>query len=186
MEALSESAGYDLAPLFQQWVYAPGHPVLEYAWRWDDSSHEIALVVKQVQDTGNGTPVFQLDASAGVFTDKGVQTHPLAIRQAVQEFRIPVAGRPAAVLLDPEHNLIREVRPPAWSTEGLIAILRFAPDASDREMALERLVQNKPPDEVVRTVTDVLAVDRSEFPVFRSTVGLGELKREHLRTFFRG
>jgi aminopeptidase N len=185
MAALSESAGYDLGPLFQQWVFATGHPVLEYAWRWDDSSHEIALVVKQMQDIANGTPVFQLDASAGIFSDTGMQTHPLAIRQPVEEFRIPAARRPAAVLLDPQHNLIREVRPPAWSTEGLMAILRFAPDASDREMALEKLIQNHPSDEVVRTMTDFMAVDRGEFPVFRSTATLGGLKREALRSFFR-
>ena len=41
-----------------------------------------------------------------------------------------------AVLLDPDHDLLREVRTPAWSTEGLIAVLTCAPNAVDREMAL--------------------------------------------------
>jgi len=52
-------------------------------------------------------------------------------------------------------------------------------------MALDRLLQSQPSDEVVRVVTDVLTSDRGGFPVFRSTARLGELKREQLRSFFR-
>jgi aminopeptidase N len=107
---LTQSTGIDLEPFFQQWVYRPGHPILEYTWRWDDSLREVALVVKQVQDTSDGTPVFQFDATAGFFSNHGIQTEPLAIRRAVEEFRIKAASLPVAVLLDPEHNVIREVR----------------------------------------------------------------------------
>jgi aminopeptidase N len=181
---LSETAGIDLEPFFQQWVYRPGHPVLEYTWRWDEPSHEVAVVVKQMQETSDGTPLFELDASAAVFNERGVMTHPLAIRHATGEYRFPAATRPTAVLLDPEHNLIRELRPPAWSTEGLIAVLKFAPNASDREMALSRLLEGTPSDDVVGIATELLASDRREFPVFRSFGRLGELKRESLRSFF--
>src|SRR5262249_15730082 len=87
--------------------------------------------------------------------------------------------------LDPDHNLLRELRPPAWSTDSLVAVLRFAPDASDREMALESLMHNQPSDEIVRVVAGALAEDRGRFPVFRSTARLGELRRESLRSFFR-
>jgi aminopeptidase N len=184
-DALTESAGIDVEPFFRQWVYRPGHPILEYTWRWEESSHEVALVVKQVQAASDEASVFQFDAEAGIFSDHGIQTQPLAIRRAVEEFRIKATSRPVTVLLDPQHNVIREVRPPAWSTEGLVAVLRFAPDASDREMALGQLLQGHPSDEIIRAVTEALSSDRSEYPVFRSTARLGELKLEHLRSFFR-
>jgi hypothetical protein len=80
--------------------------------------------------------------------------------------------------------LIREVRPPAWSAEGLIAVLKFAPNAPDREVALGRLLEGTPSGEVVGIATELLASDRREFPVFRSLARLGELKRESLRGFF--
>jgi len=66
-----------------------------------------------------------------------------------------------------------------------MAVLEFAPDASDREMALDRLLQVQPSDEVLRTVTDALRADRNEYPVLRSTARLGQLKLERLRSFFR-
>jgi aminopeptidase N len=185
MATLTESGGVNLEPFFQQWVYRPGHPVLEYSWHWDAATHEIALIVKQVQDTSDGTPIFHLDGQAGVFSDAGVQHQSLVIRHAVEEFHFAAPVRPVVILLDPDHSLIRDIRPPAWSTEGLTAVLKFAPDASDREMALDRLLQGQPTDDVVQIVTNSLAADRGEFPVFRSTVRLGELRRESLRAFFR-
>ena len=183
--ALADSSGVDLEPFFQQWVYAPGHPVLEYAWHWDEALREVSLTVKQVQDTGGGVPTFQMDASVGVFFDNGFQRIPLPIRRAVEEFRTAVSRRPAAVLLDPDHNFLRELRTPAWSTDGLIAVLRFAPDASDREMALGRLLQNQTSDGTISVVANALAKDRSAFPAFRSTARLAELRLESLRQFFR-
>jgi hypothetical protein len=66
-----------------------------------------------------------------------------------------------------------------------MAVLKFAPDASDREMALGRLLQGQPPDEIILAVTEALKADRNEYPVFRSTARLGELKLERLRSFFR-
>ena len=183
--ALTDSSGVDLTLFFQQWVYSRGHPVLEYAWHWDEALREVSLTVKQVQDTADGTPIFQMDTRAAVFFDNGLQGTPLSIRRAVEEFRIAAPRRPTAVLVDPDHNFLRELRPPAWSTEGLTAMLRFAPDASDREMALERLIQNQPSDETVRVVAEAMAEDRGPFPVFRSAARLGELRRESLRSFFR-
>jgi aminopeptidase N len=185
MMALEESAGVDLGPFFQQWIYAPGHPVLEYSWRWDEGAREVALLVKQIQDTSTGTPIFQIDTSAALFSSEGVESRTLEIRHAVEEFRFAARYPPVAVLLDPEHNLIREVRLPPWSTDGWIAVLKFASDASDRAMALERLLQDRPSDPVIQAVTESLAADRGEFPVFRSTARLGELKQEGLRGFFR-
>src|SRR2546423_6700509 len=35
--ALAESSGADLDSFFQQWVYRPGHPILDYSWRWEES-----------------------------------------------------------------------------------------------------------------------------------------------------
>jgi len=185
MIALTESSAVDLESFFQQWVYRPGHPVLEYSWHWDAPAHEVALMVKQVQDTSDGTPVFEIDADLAIFSDGGVQKHPLTIRHAAEAVRFPAPVEPVAILLDPDHTFIREIRPPAWSTEALIALLRFAPDAADREMALDHLLDGEPGDAVVRTVTELLTADRGEFPVFRSSIRLAELRRESLRPFFR-
>src|SRR5206468_3919051 len=123
--------------------------------------------VKQVQDTRDGTPIFELAASVGLFSGDGIRRHPLMMSRAVEEFRIPAPSRPVAVLLDPDHDLLREVRPPTWSTEALMAVFKSARHASDREMALDRLLQGEPSDEVVRLLADALAADRGAFPVLR-------------------
>src|SRR5439155_9354850 len=53
--AMTEATGVNLQPFFDQWVYKPGHPVLDYAWTWDESKKQLTLTVKQLQDTKDGT-----------------------------------------------------------------------------------------------------------------------------------
>jgi aminopeptidase N len=36
---------------FDQWVFKPEHPVLDYSWTWDEEKKQVVLTVKQLQDT---------------------------------------------------------------------------------------------------------------------------------------
>ena len=56
MEAIRDATGQDLDWFFDQWIYSPGHPVLEIASTWDEAAQSLALQVDQVQDTVRGTP----------------------------------------------------------------------------------------------------------------------------------
>src|SRR5262249_7958432 len=39
--ALTEATGINVEPFFDQWVYKPGHPVLDYTWIWDEAKQQV-------------------------------------------------------------------------------------------------------------------------------------------------
>jgi aminopeptidase N len=184
-KALTESTGINLAPFFDQWVNKPGHPVLDYSWRWDSEARQVVLVVKQAQDRSQGTPLYDLRAKVGLITAGQLQRAGIVINQEEQEFRIASPNPPDALLLDPDHDFLRELRSPPWRAGELVHVLRFAPNAADREDAMRRLLEGNPSDLLVRAVAEAVRADRSEYPVFRSIDRLGELRRDWLRPLYR-
>jgi aminopeptidase N len=68
IEVAEEIRGMDLGWFFEQWIYKPGHPVFEISKKWDKISGELSMSVNQVQDTINGTPVFKMPLTIGIYT----------------------------------------------------------------------------------------------------------------------
>ncbi len=65
-KAMTDSSGINCEPFFTQWIYKPGHPVLDPTWTWDDSAKQVVVKVQQTQDTSNGTPIYDIDAKVGL------------------------------------------------------------------------------------------------------------------------
>jgi aminopeptidase N len=183
--AMMEATGINLAPFFDQWVYKPGHPVLDYAWAWDAAKSEVVLTVKQIQDVSDGTPVYDLVAAVGLITGGRVLREKINLNAPEREYRLRAANRPDAVLLDPDHDFLREVPALHWGAEELPAILRHAPNAVDRQEALTRLLAGTPSDAAVKLAAEAVRMDVGPFPAIRSVTRLGELKRTDLRSLFR-
>jgi aminopeptidase N len=183
--ALTEATGINLEPFFDQWVYRPGHPVLDYRWQWDELKKQVVLTVRQTQDAKDGTPIYDLSATIGLIDGSGMTRHQARINQADQEVRISAAVKPKAVLLDPDHDFLRELPTLHWTTEELPWILKFAPNAVDRAEAMDRLLSGTPSDAMVHATAEAVRADKGQFPVFRDIRRLGQLKREDLRLLFR-
>jgi len=46
--AITEASGINVEPFFDQWVYKPGHPVLDYSWTWDEAKKQaVAAAVRE-------------------------------------------------------------------------------------------------------------------------------------------
>jgi aminopeptidase N len=144
--ALSAYTKRDLKPFFDQWVRKPGHPVLDMTWTYDDTTKEVVATVKQMQNQGDGTPLYTTPLTLGLLPDPGTDTaagqkkditqrHKVTLSQTSQEFRIPSPTRPAVVLIDPDQDMLKEVRDNHWTTEQLPIILRYAPNSVDRRRA---------------------------------------------------
>ena len=134
--ALIEATGINLEPFFDQWVYKPGHPILDYTWRWDEAKKQVVLTAKQTQDTKDGTPIYDLNSTVGLIGGSGMTRKKTRINQADQEVRISVAEKPTAVLLDSDHDFLCEMPTLHWTTEELPSILKYASNAVDREEAM--------------------------------------------------
>ncbi len=183
--AMTEGTGINLEPFFDQWVFKPGHPVLDYAWAWDDAKKEIVLTVRQTQDTKDGTPIYELNVTVGWISGGRVARERSRIDKAEQTIRIVAPSKPEAVLLDPDHDFLREIPTLHWAPEELPHILKFAPNAVDREEAMRRMLEGTPSDGAVQAVAESVRADNGKFPVFRSLSTLVDLKRNDLRPLFR-
>lgn len=184
-KAMSEATGINLEPFFDQWVFKPGHPVLDYSWKWDEGQKQVVLTVKQTQDTKDGTPIYDLHATVGLIAGGKVLREKARLHQPEQEIRLTANGKPDAVLLDPDHDFLREIPKQPWSAAELPHILKYAPNVLDREAAMSRMLEGTPAESAVQAVAEAVRADRGQFPVFRNFNRLGELKREDLRDLYR-
>jgi len=183
--SMTEATGLNLEPFFDEWVYRPGHPILDYTWRWDENAKRVLLTVKQQQATTVSGPLYTLDAKIALISGDRIAREAVAISGKEQEFSFAAAAKPDAVLLDPDYDLLREVPVLHWTAEELPHILAHAPSAEDRETAMNMMLDGTPSDQTVRLVTTAVSQDRGQFPTFRSTRKLAELRREDLGPFWR-
>jgi aminopeptidase N len=184
-DAMTTTSGVSLELFFSQWIFRPGHPVLDYAWTWDPIGSAIDLKVTQLQDTAGGTPIYSFTSRVALISGGKVTRQSVTIGKRDERVRISAAEKPDAVIFDPDHEMLRELPSLHWSTEELPHILRFAPSPVDRQEALNRLVAGNPTDSVIRMLDRVISADNGRDPVFRSVARLGEIARPELRPLFR-
>ena len=182
--SMTDATGVDLEPFFEQWIFKPGHPVLDTAWTWDEPEKKVLLTVKQTQDTRDGTPTYALHATVGLIVDGRLTRTRIALHQTAEVFTLDASAKPDAVLLDPDHDFLREIPAKHWTDSELPAILKAAPNPIDRAEAMSQMLSGTPSNSALQAVTEAIRADTGAFPVF-NLGRLGELKREDLRPVFR-
>jgi aminopeptidase N len=187
-QALSESSGVALETFWSQWLDKPGHPVLDYTWEFKDigtGRGTILLTVRQNQDTSDDTPIYDIETCAGVIFSGRVVRYPVHLTAKEQTFEI--AGfSPEALILDPDHDFLREIPTLHWAAKELPAILVSAPNSNDRQEAMRRMLTDAPTAGNIALITDVLRADNAQFPAIRSVRQLANLKKPELRSFWTG
>ncbi len=135
--AIAQYSGRNVEPFFDQWVYKPGHPVLDYTWTYDGDAKQIVVDVTQSQDTKDGTPVYDLPLKFGIITNGVCERKTIELNQAAQQFKVPSAQRPDMVLLDPDHDLLIERKPYNYAARPMEQefVAKWAPSSVDREAA---------------------------------------------------
>lgn len=183
--ALTEASGVNMQPFFDQWIYKPGHPTVEYSWSYDDASKTVNLVVKQTQDQSRGIPVYQFKTEVDVFFEGSASTRvPVDLNLAEQTISFKVGAKPAALILDPDRDWLIEMKHTFAPTEAM-AVFQKAAHSVDRVSAMGILLDGEPADQTVAVVREFLAKDQDQFPQVESTSRLVDLKKESLRAFFR-
>ncbi|MCC7435779.1 MAG: M1 family metallopeptidase [Methanoregulaceae archaeon] len=178
--AMTEATGVNLEPFFDQWVYKPGHPVLDFDWKVEGGA--VVMNMKQLQDTAKGIPVFDIQAQVGVISGGKLTRYPVHLNQKEQTVQIPAAAADA-VLLDPDHDFLRELRRNHEAKE-LAAIAEFAPNAIDRAAALQKHLATDAPGAVDLAIR-LLDRDMGLHPVHENAQLLVQRREERLRPFFR-
>jgi aminopeptidase N len=101
-------SGQSLQPFFSQWLERAGAPAIAIAAAANsatDNGHELTLTLTQLE------PAYHLQVPVVVETDQGPVSHRLDLQQMQQTFTLKLAGKPQAVLLDPDVRLFRQLAP---------------------------------------------------------------------------
>lgn len=183
-EDLSEASGINLHPWFEQWIYKPGHPVIDWSWSYD-AGRKVAIVhVRQTQDTSRGIPVFDVPTHVALVDSNSLRRSPIHITAADQTFEVASASAPKSVIFDPDHEFLRELPKQPWTAEELPYVFLNAPDPTDMETAMNRMLDGTPTDAALHMIADRLRQDTRPFPAIPDTSRLAKLGREALHDFF--
>jgi aminopeptidase N len=103
---MEEASGTNLKEFFNQWLYRPGHPILEFSSAYDAKSKKINVTVTQKQA---GAP-FKMPLEIGFYLPGSDQPviEKVKIEGSSQKFSISAAQKPLKIVLDPNINLLFE------------------------------------------------------------------------------
>jgi aminopeptidase N len=189
-QAIAQETGVNVEPFFDQWIFKPGHPVLDMTWTYDGAGHTVVVHVKQQQDTSDGTPIYDTPLVLGLIEagsqgTAGFKRVTVTLNKADQEFRLPADQQPGAVLLDPDHGMLKEIKELHWADAELPFILTAAPCSLDRRRAAERLAEKGMGQPTRQLFVEALKTETSE-NVGAYLIGkLAELKDPALRPLLR-
>ena len=159
-----------------------GHPVIDVDWKYDPTAKETVVTLKQVQDTSDGTPIYDLPLTVGfLLPNTPMQTTRFRMTGAEYTVHFPGSVKPDAVLIDPDHDLLKELKINYADSETR-AILTRATCLIDRQNALRRLTEG---DAELDAKTYSLIADaaaKEENDGFASTL-LGVLRNSKEETY---
>jgi aminopeptidase N len=184
IEDITDATGINVHPWFDQWILKPGHPVLAWSYEYRPDARQLALTVKQTQDTSNGTPIYVIDTHIGVITDAGIRRIPIHLSEKEQTITLPLDAAPRAVAMDPDHEILREIPEQPWVPDELPYILRFDPNPADRLLAMNRMADTSPSEETLRAIAAVLLHDTGRFPAIVDASHLARLNAPALKEFW--
>ena len=119
-DAMEAVSGRNLDRFFQQWVHAPGHPVVEISLAHADGLLTVSVAQKQ---EGDGVPeAFVLPLRVVVVGAQGEEVVDLVVNERSRTFTLPCADEPVAVWADPGLRFLADVTlkaPRAWLLEML-------------------------------------------------------------------
>jgi aminopeptidase N len=97
---MEEASGQKLSWFFQQWMYRPGHPILDGTWSYDAPSKKVTIELAQTQPGD----VYRLPLEIAI----GAKIQKIEMTDKQQRFEIATDQAPAAVTLDPNTWMLME------------------------------------------------------------------------------
>jgi aminopeptidase N len=144
MRALEVESGRSLERFFDQWVYRPGHPVLEVKVGWEKGL--LTVDVEQTQK-GDDVAVFHFPLEIELEVGGKKQRHRREVTGRKEALAVQLDQRPAWVAFDPDFLVAAPVTLKAPS-DMLRTQLRKAPTARLRRVAAEALAERQDPPTV--------------------------------------
>jgi aminopeptidase N len=117
LRAIDKATGYNLASLFDRYVFRGGHPDYKVAYSWDNDSKLAKLTVTQTQakdnNTGSDSELFDLKIPIAFgYIDDVKTSHKLSLRihQQEQTFYFPLEKKPDFISFDVNNYILKTVK----------------------------------------------------------------------------
>ncbi|GAB3864696.1 M1 family metallopeptidase [Hymenobacter segetis] len=94
--AFEAVSGQDLNWFWNQWYFAPGHPIVTIDYTWDTAKKAETVTIKQTQ-TGQ---TFRLPFTIDYYVGGKVMHQPVTMTEATQTFTMPLSAKPDLVNVD--------------------------------------------------------------------------------------
>ncbi len=135
--AFEDITGEDLNWFWNQWFYAPGHPMLDIKYGWDETTKKASVTIAQTQDNAGVPHVFDLPMAVDVYDASGKATRQrIRLTKREQTFTFDAPSKPALINVDAEKALL-SVKTDNHTPEEFAFMYRHAPLFRDRQEALE-------------------------------------------------
>jgi aminopeptidase N len=109
-KVMEEVGGVSLERYFEQSFLRAGHPEFEVEYTWDEGSKMAGVTVKQVQQTDELTPIFELPVQLVFYTDRGRSSKRVQIKGPSESYHFQLDSEPTIVEFDPEGWLLKKLK----------------------------------------------------------------------------
>jgi len=108
MKTVKEVNGQNMDWFFKQFIFRPGHPVLEVLSNWDAEAGEVRLTVAQTQSRDHGVPIYRMPVQIGIVTPSGKRVEEVWLTSEHDTFVFPSREEPLLVRFDEGNWLLKE------------------------------------------------------------------------------
>ena len=131
VKAVEETTNSDVDQFFNQWVYGAGAPKFDISYAYDNSKHQVAVTVKQMQKVESHVGLFRVPVDVEITTSAGAHLYPMVVSKQTETFSLPASSEPLLVLFDKGGNILKRAEFHKDKKEWLYQ-LKNAADFSDR------------------------------------------------------
>jgi aminopeptidase N len=135
LRTIEEATGYNLMPIFDQYVFRGGHPDYKISYNWDGDSNLAQVTVTQTNEE-----LFDLKIPLGFGYEETMKTLNLHLHQKEQSFYFPLLQKPDFLSFDVGNNFLKTVSL-EYPLPELKNQLKLDPDPISRIYAAEAIAK---------------------------------------------
>jgi aminopeptidase N len=105
-KAIEEATHRNIDEFLGQWIYGAGAPKFDLKYSYDETKHEVALTVKQIQKREGRVGLFQVPVEVEITTASGPKLYNITVSKEEKVYTFPAGQPPLMVLFDKGSQLL--------------------------------------------------------------------------------